>query len=373
MGSEAMAVIESPETVGLRPVHDFDDAWSTWPRGDRLDALRTAAYEFRGRFRSGPQVTGVRTFELAAVPYPAKFAFGMAARSINPYITLRNRMVLVQYRDFEGHSRTLVWEPTIPEGSAEAPFYAQLNEFAGGLAERFFVRYETTIDDALAAVGLRRDHVDFASFDHLHVQDARRVLGTTEPVDGQTEPFPPLFPNGKLISQRLEADTFKSTHPMQWAWYVQGGLDSTIEENHLLIEGDVELGEGVAIVRTPGHTDGNQSLVLNTPEGIWVSSENGVCADNWQPEQSRIPGMKRYAKFFGREVILNSNTLEDSIDQYDSMVLEKTLADTSRRDPRWLNIFPSSEAATHKRQWPAIPTFTHEELRYGEIAKRHGA
>ena len=75
-----MAVTESADTVGLRPLHDFDEAWATWPRGDRLDALRSAAYEFRARFRADAQVTGVRTFELAAVPYPAKFAFGMAAR-----------------------------------------------------------------------------------------------------------------------------------------------------------------------------------------------------------------------------------------------------------------------------------------------------
>jgi hypothetical protein len=54
------------------------------------------------------------------------------------------------------------------------------------------------------------------------------------------------------------------------------------------------------------------------------------------------------------------------------MVVEKTLADTNRRDPRWLNIFPSSESATRTRQWPAVPTFTHEELRYGEIAKPDG-
>jgi hypothetical protein len=367
-----MAVIESPETVGLRPIHDFDEPWKVWPRGDRIEALRSAAHEFRARFRAGPQVTAVRTFELAAVPYPAKFAFGGAANTINPYITLRNRMILVQYDDFEGRPRTLVWEPTIPEGGAEAPFYAQLNEFAGGLAERFFATYENTIDGALESVGLTHDDVDYAAFDHLHVQDARRVLGTTEPVDSRSEPWPPQFPNGKLISQRLEADTLKSIHPMQWAWYVHGGLDATLEENHLLIDGDVELGGGVAIIRTPGHTDGNQSLVINTPDGIWVSSENGVCADNWQPENSKIPGMKRFAKFFRREVILNSNTLEDSIDQYDSMVLEKTLADTNRRDPRWVNVFPSSECATHKRQWPAIPTFTHEQLTYGDIKRPDG-
>ena len=56
---------------------------------------------------------------------------------------------------------------------------------------------------------------------------------------------------------------------------------------------------------------------------MWVTSENGVCADSWHPRQSKIPGIRKYAEFFNREVVMNANTLEDSIDQYDSMVKEK--------------------------------------------------
>ena len=102
----------------------------------------------------------------------------------------------------------------------------------------------------------------------------------------------------------------------------------------VLVDGDVELGKGVALVWTPGHTDGNHSLCINTEDGVWVSSENGVAADNWHPHLSKIPGVRKSAEFFGREVILNSNTLEDSIDQYDSMLKEKALADPNKRDPR---------------------------------------
>ena len=74
--------------------------------------------------------------------------------------------------------------------------------------------------------------------------------------------------------------------------------------------------------------------------------------------------MRRNAEFFGREVILNSNTLEDSIDQYDSMVKEKTIADFSRRDPRWKQILPSSELISSKRQWPVVPTHRHGGIAY---------
>jgi hypothetical protein len=68
-------------------------------------------------------------------------------------------------------------------------------------------------------------------------------------------------------------------------------------------------------------------------------------------------------------VILNSNTLEDSIDQYDSMIKEKALADPSRRDARWLNVFPSSEMASFRRQWPVVPTFVYGGINYGRVEK----
>ena len=196
------------------------------------------------------------------------------------------------------------------------------------------------------------------------------MLGTTEPIPGEAAPRPPLFPNAKLIAQRKEWDTFASLHPMQWAWYVEDGIKDLITDNVVLVDGDVELGKGVALVWTPGHTDGNHSLCINTEDGVWVSSENGVAADSWHPHLSKIPGVRKTAEFFGREVILNSNTLEDSIDQYDSMLKEKALADPNKRDPRWLNVFPSSEMASWKRQWPVVPTFVYGGINYGAIERR---
>ena len=364
-----MAVIESPETVGIRPFHEFDESHAMWPRGQRLDAIRSGAESFRERFKAQGQVRAVRTVDLVSAGYPVKFALGGAAKAINPFINIRNRLVVVQFEDFQGETKTLVWEPTVPEGSREAPFYAQLAEKYGDtFTEKFAAKFFNTVEQALATVGLTPDRVDYVSFDHLHVQDMRRLMGTTKPVEGESLPKPPFFPNAKFLCQRKEVDTFASLHPMQWAWYVPGGMDDVIEDNLVLLDGDVELGVGVALVWTPGHTDGNQSLCINTPDGIWVSSENGVCADNWHPHLSKIPGVKAHAEFFNREVILNSNTLEDSLDQYDSMVKEKCLADANRDDPRFFNVFPSSEMEGWRRQWPVVPTFVYGGMNYGVLA-----
>jgi hypothetical protein len=355
-----MAVIESPETLGIRPFHEFDEANATWPRGDRPRAIRQAAEEFRGRFGQG-RVRAVRTIDLVAAAYPTLFAFGGAARALNPYVSILNRLVVVQFEDFEGRLRTLAWEPTVPEGSQEAPFYEQMLERYGKIGERLFANYYNTVQEALALCGLAPGDVDYIAFDHLHVQDLRILMGTDE--------RPGFFPNAKHLAQRREVDTFRSTHPMQWAWYVPGGMDGIPEENLVLLDGDVELGEGLALMWTPGHTDGNMSLCLSTPDGIWVSSENGVAADNWHPHLSKIPGVRKWAEFYGREVVLNSNTLEDSIDQYDSMIKERAVADQNRSDPRFANVFPSSELATFRRQWPIQPSFVYGGVNHGRIEK----
>jgi hypothetical protein len=370
-----MAVIEAPETssdsLGVRSFGEFDAANATWPRGDRPAAIREAAAEFRARFATPEnRIRAVRTVDIASAGYPLKFAFGGAARGVNPYINIINRLQVVQFRDFEGDLRTLAYEPTVPEGPAEAPFYSQMIARTGEwLAYNVLATIWNHPDEALARVGLRPEDVDYVSFDHLHVQDLRFVLGTTEPIEGESAPRPPLFPNARLIAQRKEWDTFASLHPMQWAWYVEDGIKDLITDGVVLVDGDVELGEGVALVWTPGHTDGNHSLCINTPDGVWVSSENGVCADNWHPHLSRIPGVRKTAEFFGREVIMNSNTLEDSIDQYDSMVKEKALADPNRRDPRFANVFPSSEMAAWKRQWPVVPSFSFGGINYGAVER----
>lgn len=348
------------EAIGARPIPEFDGVHDVWPRGARLEAVREAARAYKERFKSQGEARAVKSLDIAAAPYPTNYGFhGAAIAPLTPFIAIINRMVVVQYDDFEGRMRTLVFEPTVPEGSAEAPFYANLRKrmerLPGGekLGEAYFLKYYHEPEEVLPKLGLAPEDIDFATFDHLHVQDPRLVV--------------PLFPAAKLLAHRREVATFESLHPMQWAWYVDGGMDGVDPERLVLFDGDIELGVGVSLIWTPGHTDGNHSLCVNTPDGVWVSSENGISLDNWQPEQSKIPGLKAYARDYGREIVPNANTLEDSLDQYDSMVKEKTLADPCRRDPSWLQVFPSSELADWRRFWPVRPTFAHGGVDYGAI------
>ena len=196
------------------------------------------------------------------------------------------------------------------------------------------------------------------------------ILGSRTAIPGESAPRTPIFGNARLLAHSRELATFEALHPMQWAWYVEDGMDGVDPGSIISFDGDIELGVGVTLMWTPGHTDGNHSLVVNTPDGVWVSSENGISVDNWQPELSKIPGLKRYSKQYGREIVPNANTLEDSLDQYDSMVKEKTLADPCKADPRWLQIQPSSELLAWKRFWPVVPGITHGGLNYGRLSRR---
>lgn len=359
--------------IGARPIPEFDGVHDVWPRGARLQAVRSAAAAYKLRFTAQGQVRAVKSVDIAAAPYPVKYAFHDAVSVPTlPLISMINRMVVVQYDDWNGVARTLAFEPTVPAGSAEAPFYRNLQNLMARVPgssrlEKLMLRYYNEPSDVLAKLGLSADDIDFCTFDHLHVQDPRMILGSTETIAGEAEPRRPLFGDAKLLVHSRELATLQSLHPMQWAWYVDGGLGGVDPAKFVTFDGDLELGPGIALLWTPGHTDGNHSLVINTPDGVWVSSENGISSDNWQPELSKIPGVRRYAESFGREICPNANTLEDSLDQYDSMVKEKTLADRSKRDPRWLQILPSTELAPWKRFWPVVPTFCHGGISYGEI------
>ena len=189
-------------------------------------------------------------------------------------------------------------------------------------------------------------------------------------IPGEAAHADPIFGNAKLLAHTREVATFEALHQCGDGRGVQGRhgrrrsrLDHHVRRRHRTRRRrhtDVD----------PRPHDGNHSLVVNTPDGVWVSSENGVSADNWQPKLSKIPGVKAYSKRYGREVVPNANALEDPLDQYDSMIKETILADPCKADPRWLQIQPSSELMTWKRFWPVVPGITHGGLNYGQLSRR---
>jgi hypothetical protein len=121
------------------------------------------------------------------------------------------------------------------------------------------------------------------------------------------------------------------------------------------------------LLRTPGHTTGNQTLFVNTSSGVWGVSENGTAADNWSPLDSKIPGLRAICKKQDLDIVLNANTPECGADQYTSMVLEKTIASRLHRAPAFVQMFPSSEVTPSALSPGLKPTVLHRAITHGEL------
>jgi glyoxylase-like metal-dependent hydrolase (beta-lactamase superfamily II) len=336
----------------------LDAAWRELSSGVRMEAVRGAARHVRERILRSGQATSVRTFFNAAIPYPTKFAFAGAARSPAPFVTMENRCNLVQFRSGD-RTCTLLFNPTDHRLSQETPFFKDLRKRFGEFLSEKMARRGGQPLDHVAAAGLRPEDIDYVAFDHLHTQDLRGLFG------GQ-------LPNAKLLITPSELATFERLHPLQVPWYIRDALVGIQPERIVLLDGDTLLGDGVALVRTPGHTEGNMSLVLNTGSGIWAISENGVACDSYAPLASRIPGIRAAAKRRGVEFILNANTLEHVQNQYVSMALERELVDRVADAPDFYQHLSSSELARAPLSPLLAPTYAHGGLAHGAVERPRG-
>jgi hypothetical protein len=347
---------------GTTPVTDFDAAWQVTGAGPRLRAVRVAAERVRDRFVGGPRVVAVRTLPLSTVLYPTKYAFNAAARSPAPFVVLTHRAVVVQFLQ-RGALKTLLFNPTDVEGARATPYLARLVEQFGERAASLLVQTYEPLEGQLSRIGIGLADVDYVAFDHFHTQDLRPVLGTE---DGSRRP---RFPNATLLAPAREWRDWDDLHPYQRAWFVRDGKKGVRTDRVALTDGDLALGDGALLVRTPGHTSGNQTLLLSTEQGVWGISENGTSADNWSPLDSRIPGLAAMCRRSDLDVVVNANTPEGGADQYTSMILERTIVDRVRRAPAFVQMFPSSEVTPSKLAPGLKPTLLHRAITSGEIAK----
>jgi len=345
--------------TGLRPIDLAASAYREPGPNRQLRALRAAADRVRAVIDDMPQVKAVYSLPRSTLPYPTKFAFGGASTALTPLVSMLHRTLLVQFDDGD-RLRTLLFNPTDVERARNTPYFARFIRRVGPF-ERLAARPFPSLVSQLADKGLAPEDIDYLAFDHFHTQDLRGLLG---PLHGSVSP---LFPRAKLLAPAVEWDDWDDVHPLQRDFMIADGKRGVRTDAVVRIDDDLIVGPGVLLVRTPGHTCGNQTLFLKTARGIWGVSENGTSADCWQPTESRIPGLRRHAKRTGHEVIMNSNTPEASATQYASMILERTVV--SRNDRGEVQMWPSSEI-TPTALAPGIrPSVVHGELRFGEVER----
>jgi hypothetical protein len=347
----------------LEGIDRFDAAWQMSGHGPRLTEVRKAAEDVRNQFAIGARVLCVRSLPITTLAYPTKYAFWGAAYSPAPYVVMTHRALLVQFHQ-RGQLKTLLFNPTDDVASRETPYFKRMIRQVGDfVAFHVLAKKFDTLEHQLAQLGLAPGDIDYVAFDHFHTQDLRSLLGTN---DGE---YASRFPRAKLLAPAAEWDDWDDLHPLQRAWFVADGKRDVRTENVVLTEGDFWLGDGVLLLSTPGHTSGNQTLFFNTSDGVWGCSENGTCADNWTPIESRIKGLAALCRRQDLDVILNANTPELGATQYTSMILERTLVDRLNSNPGFCQMFPSSEVTPSPLSVGLRPTVVHDSLVYGEVSR----
>src|SRR5699024_9151961 len=130
-----------------------------------------------------------------------------------------------------------------------------------------------SLEAQLRELGLRPEDVDLLAFDHFHTQDLRPLLGSSEPrPDGST--LGPRFPNAYLLAPKVEWKAWDALHPLQKPWFIADGKRGVPEGRVVFTDDDLWLGPGCMLLRTPGHTVGNQTLFVHGKDGIFACSEN---------------------------------------------------------------------------------------------------
>jgi hypothetical protein len=340
--------------------------------GAALARIPACAEDVRAELRATGTPDLVATYDLMTLPYPTRFGLWRASRSPAPFLAITNRMLLVCWTEPDGRRRTLLWEPSDVELGGNTPYFAALAARTPDVIGNRLVRSHGDVLGHLRTADVDPAEVDFLAFDHLHTQDVRRWLGTTAPAPdlGVASPLDPVFPNARLLVQRAELAALPNLHPQQRPWYQPDTYRDLRPDAIAAIDGDVLIGPGVALIATPGHTTGNQTLVLNTDAGIWTSSENAIAAECLVPQHSKLWGVRRWAQAWGQEVVVNANTVEAIAAQYNALVLERSIADPARGDERFPQFFPSSELTARWTAPGTAPTFVHERITHGHLQER---
>lgn len=113
------------------------------------------------------------------------------------------------------------------------------------------------LEKALADANANPDDIEIVIYTHLHNDHAANCS---------------LFKNARFITQKDEWRILLDPLPIM---KVRRDYDPNLVEelrqvNLLLVDGDLELTDGIKLYKTPGHTPGGQSIAVTTRKGVVV-------------------------------------------------------------------------------------------------------
>ncbi len=137
----------------------------------------------------------------------------------------------------------------------------------------------TRLEDGIRAAGFQPSDVDIVLLTHLHFDHAGGATRVRD--DGEVVP---AFPGARYVVQKEELAFSAIRNERIRASYLPPNI-LPVEEAGLwsLLDGDVEVTEGVRVIRTPGHTPHHQSVVIDS-DGARACFLADVC-----PTAAHIP------------------------------------------------------------------------------------
>jgi glyoxylase-like metal-dependent hydrolase (beta-lactamase superfamily II) len=123
--------------------------------------------------------------------------------------------------------------------------------------------------DFLKEEGYEPADVDYVILTHLHYDHAGNNA---------------LFPNAEILVQRAEWEAAQNPLPTMERVYYQETLDELEDLDLTLLDGGFRLREGLELMLTPGHTQGLQTVLIETetvPHAI--ISDLAYCRHNIEP------------------------------------------------------------------------------------------
>jgi len=120
--------------------------------------------------------------------------------------------------------------------------------------------YSTSVQllESLANEGLSPGDIDMIIYTHFHADHA-----------GNAE----HFPQTKSVAQKDELDNLLNPcfKEFDMGLFDQGAIPALENNKNLvLVDGDIDLMEGIKLIKTPGHTRGHQVLAVNTVNGFRI-------------------------------------------------------------------------------------------------------
>jgi hypothetical protein len=89
----------------------------------------------------------------------------------------------------------------------------------------------------------------------------------------------------------------------------------------------MEIGQSLQLLPTPGCTPGHQTLIVRLPHGVATFSGNGVSIDNYYLDKEVEDAEAKFLTRLELEVLPMWSTTWSPQAQYDSMLIEKCIAD----------------------------------------------